>query len=168
MLFTFTFHNVSISTRSSKCHFCFHQIFTFHNVSISTYRNLMRDKIWRSLHSTMYLFLRSHRHGYLLQVLSLHSTMYLFLLIPPPPYKEHDISLHSTMYLFLRLVVLNIHSLIELYIPQCIYFYVLRPCRLFVIKLCFTFHNVSISTLYLNTKALNRWLYIPQCIYFYE
>ena len=115
----------------------------------------------------MYLFLRSHRHGYLLQVLSLHSTMYLFLLIPPPPYKEHDISLHSTMYLFLRLVVLNIHSLIELYIPQCIYFYRLafgiltthtplhstmylflrsrsaNPC---MSRYSFTFHNVSIST----------------------
>ncbi len=64
------------------------------------------------------------------------------------------VPLHSTMYLFLLCLMKYSWSLTVLYIPQCIYFYM--NCQDYGIQtLCFTFHNVSISTLRLFRSVTN-------------
>ncbi len=118
----------------------------------------------------------------------LHSTMYLFLLMPDILLQICLCALHSTMYLFLPRISCESEMMINLYIPQCIYFYMCTSLGSFD-TVIFTFHNVSISTflaeptqvsdttlhstMYLFLPNLPKpykapeVLYIPQCIYFY-
>ena len=51
----FTFHNVSIKTRSDVSTNCSWVIFTFHNVSIKTQNNYVGYREQSYLHSTMFL-----------------------------------------------------------------------------------------------------------------
>ena len=137
----------------------------------------------------MYLFLLFLPPFSLHRRQSLHSTMYLFLqhLSSPsrhafPCFTFHNVSistqfaivinhknpaLHSTMYLFLHFFVFLRQPLTALYIPQCIYFYSFIK-HIDKVNVCFTFHNVSISTRFSLHHSQPPWfLYIPQCIYFY-
>ena len=121
-----------------------------------------------ALHSTMYLFLQNPAVLNKIGDCTLHSTMYLFLRIVQNhrqvvqhiftfhnvsistvsncPFMRSHSSLHSTMYLFLPNTFQIDGNSTNLYIPQCIYFYI--SCR----------------------NRLNSFiiLYIPQCIYFYR
>ncbi len=121
--------------------------------------------------------------------ISLHSTMYLFLLyfhisekfqsynftfhnvsistVSNCPFMRSHSSLHSTMYLFLPNTFQIDGNSTNLYIPQCIYFYI--SCRnrlnsfiILYIPQCIYFYPPDRIFKYLVNN-----LYIPQCIYFY-
>ena len=100
---------------------------------------------------------------------SLHSTMYLFL----PDSVCNGISIRNCLYIpqciyFYHKFTASSSTHSILYIPQCIYFYTLPECKSSFILSCFTFHNVSISTIFcILAVGLTLMLYIPQCIYFY-
>ena len=144
--YTFTFHNVSISTIFGTSTILLHKSFTFHNVSISTQSRKSRKSHRPTLHSTMYLFLLSMLLLIVILKLSLHSTMYLFLL-----------STDSIKFSIVRLFTFHNVS-------------ISTPVAYGGKDLAndFTFHNVSISTSWRNNADNNSALYIPQCIYFYK
>ena len=164
----FTFQNVSISTRYTIGTVPVETSFTFQNVSISTTLSIACLRYERPLHSKMYLFL--HTEGMLKKIK-----------VRP---------LHSKMYLFLRTLSTRRTKMERLYIPKCIYFYLLMISAI-LFTVYFTFQNVSISTnageitMHLTRAALHskmylflprltgrgccsRRLYIPKCIYFYS
>ena len=57
--FNFTFHNVSINTAISLLSMTKTACFTFHNVSINTPEKKFFSESQASLHSTMFLLIRS-------------------------------------------------------------------------------------------------------------
>ena len=94
--------------------------------------------------------------------------MYLFLRLQTCLPDTISISLHSTMYLFLLNLKRDGCCMNGLYIPQCIYFYILLHI-LFFLPL-----SPLHSTMYLFLQGAEKrtrktgLLYIPQCIYFYR
>ena len=127
-LFSFTFHNVSISTGAVKNGTLSINSFTFHNVSIST---LLATSRFRP--STC-LYIPQCIYFYSFQILCGRILL----------------SLHSTMYLFLQWLCCFLKFLHILYIPQCIYFYVvpticLRAFLCLYIPQCIYFYTSNIS-----------------------
>ena len=123
--FYFTFQNVSISTVPAILFSLLFIVFTFHNVSISTIQAVDTNSLVATLHSTMYLFL--------------HTSSLLPVQLPGY-FTFHNVSISTSI------ISSNLPPFFRLYIPQCIYFYVMLKIIKFVYKL----------------------LYIPQCIYFYN
>ena len=75
-------------------------------------------------------------------------------------------NLHSTMYLFQPSDCRNPSKTGKIYIPLCIYFNTSLSDNLWAIASGFTFHYVSISTLFATILSALIVIYIPLCIYF--
>ena len=121
---TFTFHYVSISTKTQIWNEALTYLFTFHYVSISTRARSLIYNTTVNLHSTMYLFQPKVSGIPTKWYPHLHSTMYLFQLARTGVDTMVCPNLHSTMYLF-------------------------QPIKKdFILfeRSAFTFHYVSIST----------------------
>ena len=142
----FTFHYVSISTMSADTVMKNRLIFTFHYVSISTFR-VYDIPVMVYQFTFHYVSISTpSRSGFFSMNAYLHSTMYLFQRTNESDFRRRLIYLHSTMYLFQPLT------------PS---YYVCSPVS-------FTFHYVSISTLYILLLTHINNIYIPLCIYFNE
>ena len=76
------------------------------------------------------------------------------------------IHLHSTMYLFQLYIIKNLNIQVIIYIPLCIYFNQFTKSERVQLEE-FTFHYVSISTVYVIAAGYcSGCIYIPLCIYF--
>ena len=81
--------------------------------------------------------------------------------------KNQAIHLHSTMYLFQLYIIKNLNIQVIIYIPLCIYF---NPLALSAFKcslIKFTFHYVSISTLFYIHMQLGR-VYLHSTMYLFQ
>ena len=95
----FTFHDVSINTFFVSPYGIGQAIFTFHDVSINTLNSPHDLSAKETLHSTMFLLIRSAAHSY-------------YVLLRP---------LHSTMFLLIRYTSSFMSGSSQLYIPRCFY-----------------------------------------------
>ena len=77
--FVFTFHYVSINTRSDQHRGKCRTDFTFHYVSINTRCSSSRSLCFLSLHSTMFLLIPLSAEWNLEVRYTLHSTMFLLI-----------------------------------------------------------------------------------------
>ncbi len=120
----FTFHYVSIKTRTPAAQQHRHNKFTFHYVSIKTHSPALISFSCLYLHSTMYLLKRLPSRHFLYMLYHLHSTMYLLKRSTDDYIKQPEENLHSTMYLLKQISESKIKTTI----------------------VTFTFHYVSIKT----------------------
>ena len=108
--------------------------FTFHDVSINTISPLFAISTYSSLHSTMFLLIRHLLPENQSTIPSLHSTMFLLILCSCISYSEYYKSLHSTMFLLIRKAGTARRR-----------------------GLSFTFHDVSINTLFQTVGISCTW-----------
>ena len=144
ILFTFTFHNVSIKTPSALSQFFFCP--DLHSTMFLLKRFSLDKKIipWFHLHSTMFLLKHASLPFPHLRRLHLHSTMFLLKHEGTSADGGYTVHLHSTMFL-LKLADRDEISA--------------SPWE-------FTFHNVSIKTQRRPRRSRQkRLIYIPQCFY---
>ena len=123
ILFSFTFHYVSISMQGALRNSVIYPNFTFHYVSISM----------------------GHDVRELTEHITLHSTMFLFQFRSPVWLAVFFSALHSTMFLFQSFSRNFLTISITLYIPLCFYFNSARQRLYLDYRRYFTFHYVSIS-----------------------
>ena len=143
------------------------RIFTFHNVSIST-RTAGRLQYRPHLYIPQCIYFSRRRFFLCLRrKIALHSTMYLFLLLHEfscclaPSFTFHNVSISThtggryyvternftfhNVSISTRTIGFPASACPMLYIPQCIYFYS-KGNKTNYFYIFFTFHNVSIST----------------------
>ncbi len=142
----FTFHNVSINSRSRwRSRFYGRIRFTFHNVSINSNKFYIESDAHVYLHSIMYLLIQKREKNWFF---SLVFTFHNVSINSPGSSSRINRSsyLHSIMYLLIRLIHadlhtsnINLHSIMYLLIPQAGHAGTIE-------KTAFTFHNVSINS----------------------
>ena len=77
---SFTFHYVSINTKSSASPIAKLKFFTFHYVSINTRCNIIMKSVFTTLHSIMFLLIPGLVCATLKNKKALHSIMFLLIL----------------------------------------------------------------------------------------
>ena len=142
----FTFHNVSINTKSLGAMSCHSFCFTFHNVSINTSISFSTSSRVLPLHSTMFLLIRRKSLRIIKTFLPLHSTMFLLIRFLRCHQSYIVNTLHSTMFLLIPLKNITIFLLL---MPLHSTMFLLIRGRTSGQRWhyrSFTFHNVSINT----------------------
>ena len=120
----FTFHNVSINTRSLSYVSLCCVIFTFHNVSINTRSVMPCRSLLLSLHSTMFLLIPSSKE------LSFHNIC---------SFTFHNVSINTIQY--------GAKTFMQSHFTfHNVSINTFTGCTLCLPAWSFTFHNVSINT----------------------
>ena len=121
MIFSFTFHYVSINIMGRigrygwKCHFTFHYV----SINIKMFSLLFCQQVHFTFHYVS-INIRMRKKDEIL-VQSLHSTMYLLICAKIRLLPNTHSPLHSTMYLLILYVRILCRYPDKLYIPLCIY-----------------------------------------------
>ena len=118
----FTFHYVSINTKSTRASFLYSFSFTFHYISINTGKS--KADHHGLLHFTFhYVSINTSPPTAcpLPALTPLHSTMFLLILLLLMLDLLSVVPLHSTMFLLIPLFEYTINILLCLYIPLCFY-----------------------------------------------
>ena len=141
----FTFHYVSINSRTRQVNDVLWHRFTFHYVSINSSLVTLKVYTFPHLHSTMYLLILV---SFLVQSLKkhhLHSTMYLLILFSCHIITTfHYVSINSAHSWLLHPHLRHLHSTMYLLIPA--------RCPAASAAPVFTFHYVSINSYRPNTS----------------
>ena len=143
----FTFHYVSIKSKSDSNTRLFSSTFTFHYVSIKSNQTATPDYSLQHLHSTMYLLNLDGVQQLKWLLVNLHSTMYLLNLpiikinyIRHKKFTFHYVSIKSSIFFSeLRLYLLYLHSTMYLLNQD-------TESLTFDTLFKFTFHYVSIKS----------------------